>query len=229
MNQLVESLKKYGQTYEIHRCKFGILDGYKRQEALVDIAKSRIIDHPDIKTVEEYNDWIQAHLPPKLSPKEKQTYAVKRAREYTAVGLTSGQYIPILAKLLQCTEHQIRKYLPTELKRDYSEKSQDQIGQKSNSPLIPQPPEKYRFVDGPLWAYLYRKLGSKKLLEALDDIDRHYVGLKSKPTITASVEELFEVLYARLEKANFPKLSEDNARWLRFLSEKYLEGKKDES
>jgi hypothetical protein len=89
--QLEESLKKYGQTYEIHICKFGVLDGYKKQEALVDIAKPRIVDHPEIETIEEYNVWIQDHLPVKLTSREKQNYAVKRAREFKLKGLAPGR------------------------------------------------------------------------------------------------------------------------------------------
>lgn len=188
MNQLVESLKKYGQTYEIHRCKFGILDGYKRLEALVDITKPRIIDHPEIKTVEEYNDWIQAHLPPKLSPKEKQTYAIKRAKEYMADGLTSGQYIPILAKFLQCSERQVRRYLPDDLK-DRLQQERTSGGQMSTANLTPQAPTRYSFLNGPLWSVAYRRLGKDKLLELLDKVANQYSTIKKTVNLDPVEEE----------------------------------------
>ncbi len=177
MNQLVESLKKYGQTYEVHRCKFGILDGYKRQEALVDITKPRIIDHPDIKTVEEYNDWIQAHLPLKLSPKEKQTYAIKRAKEYTIVGFTSGQYIPILAKLLQCSERQIRNYLPDEVKEATGPKSEVNGKISISNGLLPR--DDYDFLDKVLWIRVKKEVkNDKNLYNLLDAVKTHFQTLR---------------------------------------------------
>lgn len=183
MNQLVESLKKYGQTYEIHRCKFGILDGYKRQEALVDITKPRIIDHPDIKTVEEYNDWIQAHLPLKLSQKEKKIYAIKRAKEYTTVGFTSGQYIPILGKLLQCSERQIRRYLPDGLK-DQLQQERVSGGQMSTENDCERlnglhPRDDYDWLNKVLWIRVKKEVkNDKNLYDLLDAVKTHFQTLR---------------------------------------------------
>lgn len=119
---------------------------------------------------------------------EKQNYAVKRAREFKKAGLSSREYIPILAKLLQCSERQIRRYLPDDLK-DQLQQERASGGQMSTANLIPQAPTKYSFLNGPLWSVAYRRLGKDKLLELLDKVANQYSTIKKTVNLDPIEEE----------------------------------------
>lgn len=222
-DQMKKSIKEYGQTYEVHRSKFGILDGQKRLEAMID-KNPKIVDHPEIKTIEQHIAWQMAHLPPRLTARDKRHYAPAYGEIYLRAGFPASRIPGIVARLLHCSERHARRYLPDHLK---DVKHSSATGQMSSSKtvLIPHPGEFLSFFAGKsIWARIYRKLGEKLFEEFTNTIENHARGIrldKGKALTNADLSELLEVAYARLEEAEFSGLDEDSIRWWKFLAEEY--------
>jgi hypothetical protein len=130
MNALIESMEKYGQTYKIHESKFGILDGFKREEAAFQLDKKPLkVFHPEIETIDQHLDWQLRHLPLRLTPAEKKKWAKIYARVYAEAGVKPGMIVHMVACLLRTTDRHARNLLPDE----YKDMSQSRSGGKISS------------------------------------------------------------------------------------------------
>lgn len=179
MNALTESMEKYGQTYPIHRSKFGILDGFKREEAAFHLDKKRIeVFHPEIETIDQHLDWQLRHLPLRLTPVEKKKWAKVYARNYAKAGVEPGMIVHMVACLLRITHRHARNLLPDK----YKDMSQSRSGGKiSSGRLKPKalPPNFRRdfdFLSAQEMATiqkLYKKAG-KKVIDLCYSIKEHF-------------------------------------------------------
>lgn len=136
MNALIESMEKYGQTYAIHRSKFGILDGFKREEAAVlldldgkPVKKPKEVFHSEIETIDQHLDWQLRHLPLRLTPAEKKKWAKIYARVYAEAGVKPGMITHMVACLLRISNRRARDLLPDE----YKDMSQSRSGGKNSA------------------------------------------------------------------------------------------------
>lgn len=62
----------------------------------------------------------------------------------------------------------------------------------------------------------------KSNIKELEEENRILRAKSSKPSLTASTEELIEVLYSRLEEQGFPELDSTSFTWLKFLFKEYI-------
>ena len=111
---LRESLDKHGQVHAIIRCQFGIIDGYKKAELLLN-KKPKTVSLM-VKNVDEYIELVMALQPVKLTSKEKKKYAIQRAKDFKSSGIPVGKIVPLIARLLRVSEKQAQRYLPIEFK-----------------------------------------------------------------------------------------------------------------
>lgn len=204
--QLEESLKKYGQTFKIHRSMFGILDGYKKLEELFKMeVKPEIEDHPEIDTIEKHLQWQIDHAPTHLNPEELKRYVEIRGKEFLKLGVSKGQITKQLAMLTGRGIRQIQRLLPDECKdvdKCPHAREQSSIG-------VYDLKSEYSFIDRKFIYEVYKKLGQKDTNKLLDIVRDHYVSIKGNRDLSqARPDELIEVLLQKSEEPNF-KLSND--------------------
>jgi len=225
--KLRESLDKHGQQYPIHRCKFGIIDGYKKAELLVG-EEAKFVDHPEIETIEQYIDFLKTMQPVIMTAGERRKYIKIRGRELRASDISAGEVIDILKALTGASERTIYRHLPEEAKLEYKRLSNDKLGKKrdiSNTKLglISKIRAQFDWLDSE-----DIQKGLEDPLHLLRLTKQHYESLKAKPTVKASVPELMSVLYAKLEEAGFPRLDDKSMRWWKYLAEEYYKRYNDE-
>jgi len=215
---LIESLKRYGQTYEIHRCRINgktmILDGFKKLEELAKLEiKANITDHPEISTIEGYLEWQSKHLPVHLSPKGLRRYVEIRGKEFLKLGVSKGQITKQLAMLTGRGIRQIQRLLPDECK----DVDKCPHGREHTSIGIYDLKSEYSFIDRKFIYEVYKKLGQKDTNKLLDIVRDHYVSIKGNRDLSqARPDELIEVLLQKSEEPNF-KLSNDTITKLKSL------------
>ena len=106
------SLEKYGQTYEIHHCKFGYMDGWKRFKTLKSLGiEPKVVEHPEIETLEQMRDWAKQHRSVRMMKGEEIAYIIARAQEFESQGLRKQDYAPLIADLVPCTERKVYRIL----------------------------------------------------------------------------------------------------------------------
>lgn len=113
---LRKSLDKHGQIHAIIKCQYGIIDGYKKYELLID-KKIKTVNLT-VKNVNEYIELVAALQPVKLTSKEKKKYAIQRAKDFKRSGVPVGKIVPLIARLLRVSERQVQRYLPDEHKME---------------------------------------------------------------------------------------------------------------
>lgn len=233
---LQKSLKKHGQQYPIHRCKFGIIDGYKRSELLVEEQPSildktsRFIDHPEIETIEEYLGLIDSMQPVQMTSKEKHHYIEVRSKELKSKGVSAKNIIKILKRITGLSERQIYRIIPNDIKLEYKRLTNVNLAEErkisfSKQKLISEIRSKYQFLDE---VAILKALNKNNLLPLLNAVAGHFTSIKKREVLSGSIDQLLEVTYSKLEENNFSKLDESSMRFWKFLAEEYMNRYKEE-
>lgn len=183
--KLENSLKKHGQIEAIHKCKFGVIDGFKRSKILTG-KPLEFVEH-EVDTLEEYKQLLMDSQPIYLTPKEKKQYAIIRAKEFKATGFSNEDIRDILLKLLRISERQLRNLLPDEYKFTEFRNIGGKIS-ASKKGLVPfNLKEYFGFLnprDYELLLKAYDKCGKGKFLDVLCKIKEHFSTKKHAVELT---------------------------------------------
>ena len=227
-DRLKRLIKERGQYHTIYRTKFGVVEGYKKAEALVGTQPGPLDKVPrftdiEVDTLEEHLRLCEILAPPRLKGPELKTYANKRAKEFLKLGVKPGRIVSLLADICHISTSYMSRILPDEFKDLSQQRTAEQSSPKLNrkAKLISKIREQHDWLtDEDI------QEGLKHPEQFLNKSKQHYESLKVKPTVKADPSELIEVAYAKLEEEKFPKLDESTLRWIKFLYETYY--KKDD-
>jgi hypothetical protein len=223
-DRLRRLIEKHGQFHTIYRTKFGIVEGYKKAEALIGVQPSPLDKVPRFGTLEA--DTVEEHLrlckilaPQRLKGNELKEYANKRAQEFLKLGVEPGKIASLLSDICHTTPRYMRKILPDKFKdqsqqRKLGEQSSPKLSKQAR--LISRLRSKYDWLDkeGAL-----RGIKDPEFLLSL--AEAHYTTVRLSK---ASIPELLEVTYAKLEEAGFSKQNEETMLFWKFLAEEYQKG-----
>lgn len=229
---LAKSLEEIGQIYDIICASDGeILDGYHRDKELKKLgeeSRTRLLEWCRTK---EDKLKVRRHLNMArriLSAKEKRQYINDRAEQLVKEGIKPLEVIP---KLIEegFSKTTIYRYIHNIYKTETKPKKDSHSG--NNIVLIPQPGEFLSFFAGaPIWAKVYKKLGKRLFKEFIKTIEDHCKEIKldkHKALTKSDISDLLEVVYAKLEETNFPKLDDQSMLLWKFLAEEYNKRYKD--
>jgi hypothetical protein len=214
-------IEKYGQFHTIYRTKFGVVEGYKKAEALVDVQPSPLDKVPrfvpiEVDTLEEHLELCRILAPVRLRGSELKRYANKRAQEYLKLGVEPGKIVSLLSGICHTSISYISRILPNEFKDEsHQRKFAEQSSARSDkqAQLISKLRSKYDW------------LTTEDVLKGLKDplflLERAEAHLTSLALSKAEPSALIEVLYGRLEKESFPKLDDQSMLFWKFLAEEY--------
>jgi hypothetical protein len=210
--ELKDSLEKHGQTYPIHRSKFGlILDGWKRNQELAMLGiKPDITDHPEIATVEQYLEWQEEHLPIFYKGEKLRNYIEVRGAEFSKAGMKPTQIEKALSLLTGTSIRQIQRLLPVEYKNTNMSHTEpnDDICHHTPESSDPVLSGEYDFLTQKDKAVLSRAFKKDaRLEEVIRNIREHDKTVKGTlPTLRAGTSELISVLMQRAENSKFTEL-----------------------
>jgi DNA-directed RNA polymerase delta subunit len=130
---LFDNLQKHGQKQPIIRTKYGIVDGYKREEILKhDISQSfqnsdvsRYID-VEVNGIDEYIALCKALSPVRLKGRDLKIYLNERAEGFLKNGISTDEIVNLLNNLTGVSPQHIRRLLSA----NYKDMSQSKTASK---------------------------------------------------------------------------------------------------
>jgi len=215
-------IEKHGLFYPIVRTKFGVVDGRKRLKALVGTGP-RVIDKTplfldvEIENITQHLKLIKALGTIRLKGKDLERYISEEAKNLSKYGVEVGQIAEVLSNLTGISSRHVRRLLPEEYKDvdkcPHNQKLNEEKRLSSRMKLVA------KIRSGYDW------LTDEQILKGLKDpmyllslADAHYTAIQLSK---ASIPDLLEVTYTKLEEIEFSKQNEETMLFWKFLAEEY--------
>jgi hypothetical protein len=230
---LKESIDKHGLQNPIHRSKFGIIGGYKRTVVLVGSEPRMLLDkvphfveHPEIETKEQYVEAFMDEQPVRMTSSERAWYIETRSKEWKKEGFESGGIVKMLSRATGLSRCQVYRYLPEEVKTEHMSQEESIVSYETNKSKKDISSSNVKTIAKIKSEFDWLTdedilKGLKDPLYLLSQAKAHFTTVKQSELSKASISELLEVTYTKLEEAGFSKQSDGTMLFWKFLSDEY--------
>lgn len=207
-------MKTDGQLNPVIKDKSGLtLDGIKRQQAA--IVEGILLEEPivrsNIDSIDKHINALKSLNPTPMSAEEKRYWTPIYYREYSAKHWPEMKIYEAISIRLGCSIRLVRAILSN-------------IGSSANVQTQEQRPSSRMKLVAKIRSE-YDWLTDEQTLKGLKDpmyllslADAHYTAIQFSK---ASIPDLLEVTYTKLEEAEFSKQNEETMLFWKFLAEEY--------